>query len=39
MRQNQIGRPKKAETRKARTLRAYNDEWELAQRFAKLLMI
>ena len=40
-RPNQTGRPKgttKAEgQRKQRQMRAYDDEWELVQRFAKLI--
>lgn len=31
------GRPKMEETRKQRQMRAFDDEWELIQRFAKLI--
>ena len=36
-RENQTGRPKKDETRKQRQLRAYDDEWEIIQRFSHAL--
>lgn len=36
-RENQTGRPKKEVTRKQRQLRAYDDEWEYIQRFAKFI--